>query len=260
MSNLLPSRSLCGVVTWIVWGMIAQTVSAQQSPSESAGVLLQGYCFDCHSEQHAEAGVDLEEMLRESSFAIKFRDWRKVMKQLDTGEMPPASAEQLSPSQRRELTSFVRHELRSVAEKHAGDPGPSIIRRLTSAEYAHTIHDLTGLNIGLTNGTVSDAVGGEGFTNAGVAQFVQDSTLELYLETANHIAEHAVIGTGPIRFYQDPGQTGLELSAINRIQDIYRRHGFRQAAGEGAIAYGLERYPQAFYAMWRFLLSWSTGA
>ena len=32
------------------------------------------------------------------------------------------------------------------------------------------------------------------------------------------------IGAGPLAFHQDPGQTGFELSAIGRIQAIYRKH------------------------------------
>ena len=48
-----------------------------------------------------------------------------------------------------------------------------VIRRLTSAEYAYTIKDLTGLDLGLEEGFVSDSVGGEGFTNFGGAQFMQ---------------------------------------------------------------------------------------
>jgi hypothetical protein len=127
------------------------------------------------------------------------------------------------------------------------------VRRLTSAEYAYTIEDLTGLDLNLERDFVSDAVGGEGFTNVGGAQFVQDSTLERYLEAAKRISNHAVIGAGELQFFRDPGKTGLELSAITRIQQIYHDHGFRAAAGEGAVPYGLDRYPKAFFTAWRFL-------
>jgi hypothetical protein len=39
---------------------------------------------------------------------------------------------------------------------------------------------------------------------------------------------------------------------MHRIQEIYRQHGFRTAAGEGGQPFGLDRYPQAFYAAWRY--------
>lgn len=37
-----------------------------------------------------------------------------------------------------------------------------------------------------------------------------------------------------------------------RIQRIYREHGFRAGSGEGGKAFGLEHYPKAFHAAWRF--------
>ena len=131
-------------------------------------------------------------------------------------------------------------------------PAESALRRLTSAEYAYTIHDLTSLTLPLEKTLTGDAVGGEGFTNVGEVQFMQDSSLERYLEAAKLVASHAVIGTGPLTFYPDPGTTGRELSAIHRIQQIYRTHGFRTGAGEGAKPFGLDRYPRAFFVAWKY--------
>ena len=126
------------------------------------------------------------------------------------------------------------------------------MRRLTSAEYDYTIRDLTGLQLDVHRGFVSDAVGGAGFTNTGNVQFIQDATLQRYLDAARQVADHAVIGSGPLAFHRDPGNTGFELSAITRIQSIYRQHGFRTAAGEGGEPFGLDQYPRAFYAAWLF--------
>ena len=81
---------------------------------------------------------------------------------------------------------------------------------------------------------------------------MQDSTLERYLEMAKIVADHAVIGAGPLDFYADPGKTGREFSAITRIQTIYREHGFRTAAGEGAKPFGLDLYPRAMFVAWQY--------
>ncbi|MCA9212172.1 MAG: DUF1592 domain-containing protein [Planctomycetales bacterium] len=66
------------------------------------------------------------------------------------------------------------------------------------------------------------------------------------------MASHVVIGTGPLQFFADPGATGLELSAINRIQTIYREHGFRTAAGEGGEPFGETFYPRSLFVAWQF--------
>jgi hypothetical protein len=129
--------------------------------------------------------------------------------------------------------------------RHAGEPGRVALRRLTSGEYAYTVKDLTGIDIDTARDFVPDAVGGEGFTNYGDVQFMADASLERYLQAAKKIASHAVIGAGPLQFYVDPGKSGRELSAINRIQAIYTKYGFRSVSGEGGKPYGLESLRQS---------------
>ena len=49
-----------------------------------------------------------------------------------------------------------------------------------------------------------------------------------------------------------PGKTGLELSALNRINELYATKGFRVVSGEGGRPFGLERYGKAFYVAWYY--------
>ena len=191
-------------------------------------------------------------MLAAPSLTASFKRWQKVVQVLDQKKMPPEDALQPGESDRKSVAAAIRTTLREIAREHAGDPGPVVLRRLTGAEYAYTINDLTGLDLALDRDFVSDAIGGEGFANTGIVQFMQDSTLERYLDAAKKVAAHAVIGAGPLQFYRDPGKTGFELSAITRIQEIYRSHGFRTASGEGGEPFGLDRYARAFYVAWRY--------
>jgi hypothetical protein len=123
---------------------------------------------------------------------------------------------------------------------------------LTSAEYAYAIRDLTGIDIKVGVDASSDSVGGEGFTNFGDVQFVEDTSIERYLEAAKQVADHAVIGAGPLGFYADPGKTGLELSALSRINKLYASKGFRVVSGEGGRPFGLERYGKALFVAWYY--------
>ena len=244
---LLFHASLVAAV--VAAGSVPVRVDARDSP---LATLLSDFCFECHNNDHAEVGINLQQLSADGSFSKSFRTWQKVAAQLEAGTMPPRDATQPTKSQRQTLIRSIRSGIRRSAEQHAGDPGHVVMRRLTSAEYAYTVRDLTGLDLNLERSFDSDAVGGAGFTNTGIAQFVQDSTLERYLEAARQIADHAVIGAGPLIFYQDPGQTGLELSAVSRVNHIYRTHGFRTAAGEGGEAFGMQKYPDAFYTAWQF--------
>jgi hypothetical protein len=214
--------------------------------------LVRAYCLECHGASDPEAGVNLEAMANALEFGRRFKDWEKVVRVLRDGKMPPRGEPQPSGPQRAAGLRDVEAGIRRFVEEHQGDPGPVAIRRLTSAEYVYTVRDLTGLDLRVADDFVSDAVAGEGFSNSGDAQFMQDSTLERYLQAARAVADHAVIGAGPLGFFADPGKTGRELSAINRIQAIYRAHGFRTAAGEGAQPFGLDLYPRAMLVVWQF--------
>ncbi|MCZ6698582.1 MAG: DUF1592 domain-containing protein [Planctomycetota bacterium] len=244
--------------SWLICLMVSLAVGLfppRASGDESGNGLepmLRQYCFDCHGNDLAEARVNIEKMTGASDFGRSFKDWEKAIRMLRARKMPPEDMPQPSDSQRKAIIQAIDGGLGRFIEQHAGDPGPVVMRRLTSAEYAYTIQDLTGLELKIAEGFVSDAVSGEGFTNAGGGQFMQDSTLERYLEAAKIVASHAVIGSGPLEFFTDPGQTGLELSAITRIQRIFRAHGFRTAAGEGAEPFGLDLYPRALLVAWQY--------
>ncbi|MBL8220795.1 MAG: DUF1587 domain-containing protein, partial [Bryobacterales bacterium] len=228
----------------------AATQAAAQAPANPTAAFRQ-HCFACHA-KNAAGGINLEQLTSNPSVGDHFQQWEKVATALEQKRMPPAKMPQLTDAQRTAAITWIRSSIKDHARRTAGDPGRVTMRRLTSGEYAYTIRDLTGLDFKLDRDFVSDSVGGEGFTNFGDVQFLDDANLERYLATAKIIASHAVVGAGPLAFYADPGKSGMELSAIHRIQEIYVANGFRAAAGEGAKPYGLERYAKAFHAAWRY--------
>ena len=107
--------------------------------------------------------------------------------------MPPKEATLFpTDSERAAATTWIRSSLKAYEDEYAGDPGRVTVRRLTSAEYAYAIRDLTGIDIKVGIDASSDSVGGEGFANFGDVQFVQDASVERYLEAAKLVADHAV--------------------------------------------------------------------
>ncbi len=241
-----------------IWQMLIATlcwVGIALSATESAPNVtptFKRYCFQCHGKTTAMGGVNLDLLSSQSSVGTGFKHWEKVALALEQKRMPPEKMPQPTDAERLQAVNWIRTELKSYAKKHDGDPGRVTVRRLTSGEYAYTIQDLTGIDLDAGISTASDSVGGEGFTNFGDVQFMQDANVERYLEAAKLIANHAVIGSGPIQFFNDPGKTGFELSAIQRIKDIYATSGFRTVSGEGGRPFGLEKYTKAFYATWRY--------
>ena len=222
-----------------------------EEPSNPTPTFKQ-YCFGCHGKAASMGGINLEQLTTQPSVGEQYEKWQRVVAAVEQKRMPPPKMRQPTDIERANATTWIRTRLDDYIAKHAGDPGKITVRRLTSGEYAYTVRDLTGLDLKFDGEFASDSVGGEGFTNYGDVQFMADANLERYLEAAKKIADHAVIGSGPLQFFDDPGKSGFELSAIKRINDIYAKYGIRSNSGEGGKPYGLDRYTQAFYVCWQF--------
>jgi mono/diheme cytochrome c family protein len=226
----------------------ASVAAALQAPAT-----FKKYCFECHGLKDPEGGMSLEYLVAQSSVGAHGDDWDRVAGMLEEGLMPPQEATAFPTAEERAAAiGWIKSSLAKYAAEHAGEPGRVTVRRLTSGEYAYAIKDLTGVDIKVGIDASSDSVGGEGFANFGDVQFVQDANIERYLEAAKLVADHAIVGAGPLDFYTDAGKTGLELSALNRINEIYATKGFRVVSGEGGRPFGLERYGKAFYVAWHY--------
>jgi hypothetical protein len=97
--------------------------------------------------QDGEGGVELTRYPTAAKAVADFRQWEHVLTFLKKEEMPPAKAKQPSAEARAEVTTIVEQLLLKEARKLAGDPGVVLPRRLSSAEYDYTVHDLTGVDI-----------------------------------------------------------------------------------------------------------------
>ena len=236
--------------------LLSGTRTLRQAHATQAAANVQAifkeYCVQCHSGTAPKAGINIERLSAHDSIGESFQKWETIAQVLEQKTMPPKAMPQPSDEQRTQAANWIRSSLAAYAKKHDGDPGPVTVRRLTSGEYAYAIKDLTGYDLNVGIDSSSDAVGGEGFTNFGDVQFMQDANLERYLGAAKLVAEHAVIGSGPLEFFSDPGKTGFEFSAVTRIKDIYAAHGIRTVSGEGGEPFGLEKYSKVLFVAWQY--------
>jgi mono/diheme cytochrome c family protein len=233
-------------------GAVSVLETAQVADQSAAAGIFKQFCFQCHGLTAPKGGVSLERLSAQGLVDDNFQQWEKVAAALEQNAMPPKFMPQPSAAERAQAIAWVRAELNAYAKKRDGDPGEAPVRRLTSGEYAYTIKDLTGLDLNVGIDSSSDSVGGEGFTNFGAVQFMQDANLERYLAAAKIVAGHAVIGAGPLEFFSHPGKSGFELSAVTRIRDIYAGNGFRTVSGEGGRPFGLEKYGKALFVAWQY--------
>jgi mono/diheme cytochrome c family protein len=231
--------------------------AALTAAAPDVAATFEKYCSDCHTGARAKGGIDFDKLtarMTPAGIGERADTWDDVVLMLESRDMPPPDEADEFPTddERAKTVAWIRSALGEYEARHAGDPGRITVRRLTSAEYAYALKDLTGVDIKTGIDASSDSVGGEGFANFGDVQSVQDTTVEHYLNAAKQVADHAVVGAGPLGFHVDAGATGLELSALERINTLYATRGFRVVSGEGGRPFGFERYAKALYVAWHY--------
>ena len=196
--------------------------------------LVKRYCEQCHSEKRIEADLDLSEFATMADVRKHPQAWQKVGEMLESGQMPPRKAKQPTDAERARLRGWVRDYLTVEARAHAGDPGRVVLRRLSNAEYTHTLRDLTGVeSLDPAREFPADGAAGEGFTNTGNALVMSPSLVTKYLDAAKEVAEHAVLLPDGLHF--SPGTTSRDWTEerLASIREFYRR--FTAEGGGGKV-------------------------
>ncbi len=219
---------------WLLGGMLLPGFAARADEAAYAGQikpLLKEYCLGCHSTEKQKGDLDLERFGTLEAALREPKVWQQVVEQIENGEMPPAKKPQPSAAQRQELLTGAKSSLAEWARAHAGDPGPVVLRRLSNAEYAWTLRDLTGvpeLNPGREFPV--DGAAGEGFTNAGAALVMSPALVGKYLEAAKEVAAHAVLLPDGIAFSASTTRRDWTEERLAAIRAIYARYA---VPGEG---------------------------
>ncbi len=151
--------------------------------------ILQASCFDCHSGDSKEGGVQFdsekpEELLKDKTF------WLKVLRNVRSDMMPPRDSEQPSSESKRSLVEWIQSEVFAI---RSDDPYPGVapIRRLNRSEYRNTIRDLTGVDFNAEVVFPPDDTG-FGFDTVSEAMSMSPMLIEKYFQAAKSIVEEAV--------------------------------------------------------------------
>ena len=108
---------------------------------------------------------------------------------LEAGEMPPEDA----PQPKGEVVAEILQTLQArILAQRPDNP----LKRLTRAEYTHSMHDLFGINFDLTGLLPPDHVE-HGFDKFGEAHLMSPHQLMAYLKTARFIAERVLPDAKP---------------------------------------------------------------
>ena len=185
--------------------------------------LLKQFCFDCHSGETIEADLDMSLFKSLDDIRGNIKPWIRISEMLDSRQMPPKESEQPTDDQRLSLQKWTRTLLQHEAQKHAGDPGPVVLRRLNNSEYNYTARDLTGLvNLEPTKEFPVDGAAGEGFINTGDALSMSPNLIRKYLDAGKTIAEHAVFTPTGMRWSESTTRRNEVNRLMEQIREFYR--------------------------------------
>jgi uncharacterized protein DUF1592/uncharacterized protein DUF1588/uncharacterized protein DUF1587/uncharacterized protein DUF1585/uncharacterized protein DUF1595/cytochrome c len=200
----------------------------------TAQPLLRQHCLGCHSTEKKQGDLDLQQFDSLESVKRHPAIWQRVLEQIANQEMPPKERPPMPAEQRRTFVGWVESTLNEIALAQAGDPGPVVLRRLSNAEYAYTIRDLTGVE-SLDPGREFpvDGAAGEGFTNAGAALVMSPSLLTKYLDAAKEIASHAVFLPDGIRFSPFTSPRDWTDETLAKIRAFYAQ--FSSSDGASSV-------------------------
>ena len=193
---------------------------------DSVRPFLETYCIDCHGKDKPKGDLDLGAYPTADSVAKDLENWERVLEQLGSGAMPPAKAKRHPTAEaRRDVIDWIQTIRRLEASRNAGDPGPVPPRRLSNAEYDHTVRDLTGVDIRPTREFPVDPANKAGFDNSAESLSMSPALVNKYLEAARSVADHLVLKPRGFAFASHPvvADTDRDKYCVRRVIEFYRR-------------------------------------
>lgn len=206
------------------------------------------YCLSCHGLKKQEAKLDLSGFDTAAKVAKRLGLWDHVHERVAAEEMPPArAARQPGAHERTAFLDWLRQFRKREAERHAGDPGIVLARRLNQAEYDNTIRDLTGVDLRPAKEFPVDPANEAGFDNSGESLVMSPGLLKKYLAAARAIADHLVLKPHGFAFAPGPivADSDRDKYCVQRIMAFYDRHRVD--------------YADYLYAVWQYQLRAKQG-
>ncbi|MEI8380309.1 MAG: DUF1592 domain-containing protein [Planctomycetota bacterium] len=224
---LFRSQTALAATCAAVFQLLTLSGFAADPFRDSIVPFIQTHCAECHNAKLAEAELNLARYESAEAAAEDFRQWEHVITFVQREEMPPKSAKQKpTATARAEFLKTLRTVLDGEARKLAGDPGVVLPRRLTNAEYDHTIRELAGVDIRPTLAFPVDPAAGEGFSNTGEALSMSPGLFAKLYSAAQHVADHAILTTTGVEFAPYPVATFADRTKFyeQAILQFYEQH------------------------------------
>ena len=157
---------------------------------EQIGPLLVKHCVRCHGEKKIESGIRVDRLdggLEERWLPL----WKGIHRNVVEATMPPEDEPQPSAEERKVLDEWIGEAL-AVARTRVRDKNGTV-RRLSVAQYGHTLRDLLGIDDELVDVLPADSVSADGFLNHGQSMLLSPLLVEAYFDIAEKALDRAIV-------------------------------------------------------------------
>ncbi|MEC8988579.1 MAG: DUF1587 domain-containing protein, partial [Verrucomicrobiota bacterium] len=182
-------------------------------------------CVKCHGPEKQKGKVRLDKPV--GALFAEEELLETIATVLEAGEMPPEKEPQPTATARSEALQIIQ---KRILSQRPDNP----LKRLTQAEYTHTLHDLFGVNFDFTGLLPPDHVD-HGFDKFGESRLMSPHQVMAYLKTARFVAERLLPDAKPetrtwefdVRFFHGSKNFATGGGGDYRDGDDYILTGFR---------------------------------
>jgi len=156
---------------------------------QEQNVTIGRYCFRCHNDTSMTGGLSLESFDAERAYDNADLA-EKMIRKLRAGMMPPRQAQQPDETTVVSLITALETTVDEAAAAHP-NPGRRTFQRLNQAEYAASVRELLGIDVGVGTFLPPDTISAS-FDNIADVQMPSATLMEGYLRAAGHVSRVAV--------------------------------------------------------------------
>ena len=179
--------------------------------------VLERYCFDCHDEEMKKGNLDLSVLLNNNT-----HDGSVIFENLITGRMPPANKKQPTPSERELLLNWL--------SKRQNNNSVNSYQRVSRHEFIHSLNDLLGIRLDLTNKIPEDRGTNDFDSNRNI--LITKEMLNSYFSVADEMLEFAL---------PDQGFPKERVWVTNKIKDSHDTYSIYTRKYEDGILFSWTR-------------------
>lgn len=191
---------------------------------------LKQHCFDCHSGDEPEGGLDLQTRSMGLADADARRKMAYLYDRVAGGEMPPKSADQPDAHAKAMFLKSLADSLTRVDRASR----KVILRRLNRNEYENTVRDLFGIYLDVS-GLLPDDATEQGFNTTASALSLSAEQMVLYVEAADLVLDQVF---GPPQKPRTMNKT-VNFATLSRGTD-----GSERKLADGVVLFsGAKRLP-----------------